>query len=422
MSRIAMIGVGKLGLPVSVTIALKGHKVFAYDADESKLERYRAGIPDTGSYEPNLRGQLREALSSGNLMFCDSLEQMWRNMPSIIFIAVPTPSKPDNSFDNSYVKQALTDIDSLPRDDGYFPTIAIISTVLPMSMRNEFATLTRYPLVYNPFFIAMSTVIEDYRKPEFVLLGYEYVDSLTNRERNIMTDFYKEIYADEALEPPLLHMTWEEAEICKMTYNTMIGSKIIIGNTIMEMCHNIPYANCDTIVNAFQYATKRIVGTKYLKGGMSDAGLCHPRDNRALGYLCNKLNISTNMFNFIMGSRDKQSEWVSKLLIQHNLPIVILGKRFKAGSNLTEESGSILVAEIAQRMGGEVHFHDPMLNLVYLPSEPHVFLAAIDEDWTMSYPYPEGSIVYDVWRRFTPEAIENLKRIGATYIAVGKGK
>jgi len=416
-----MWGVGKLGLPVSVVIALKGHKVFAYDSDKGKLEKYRAGNPDTGSYEPSLKEKLREALKTGNLIFCDTPKQLWNNVPSIIFIAVPTPSKEDNSFDTSYVKQALRDINTLPRDDGYYPIIAIISTILPMTTRNEFALLVRYPVVYNPFFIAMSTVCEDYKAPEFVLLGYENLGATTNKERSTMIDFYKKIYADEAVQPPLLHMTWEEAEVCKMTYNTMIGAKIIIGNTIMEMCHHIPHANCDTIVNAFKYATKRIVGTKYLRGGMADAGLCHPRDNRALGYLCNKLDVSANIFDFIMEARDYQSGWIAYLLTQHDLPIVILGKRFKADSNLIDESGSILVADIVKTMGGEVRFHDPMLNLEYYPNTPHTFLAAIDEGWTTMYPYPTGSIVYDVWRRFNSETIENLKQRNITYIAVGRG-
>ena len=420
--RIAMWGCGKLGLPCSVVIALKGHKVLAYDADKSKLEKYREGIPDTGSYEPSLKHKLEEALSSGNLVFCDTPEELWNNIPSIIFVAVPTPSKEDNSFDTSYVKQVLRDIDALPQDEGYFPVIAIISTVLPMTVRTEFSSLIRYPLVYNPFFIAMGTVCEDYLAPEFVLLGYKYVNSLTEKERQVMVDFYERIYRDEPIPPPLLHMTWEEAECTKVLYNTIIGFKIVIGNTIMEMCHNIPYANCDTVVDAFKYATKRIVGAKYLHGGMGDGGECHPRDNRALSYLSDKLNLTANPFDFIMESRDYQCGWIAYLLTQHRLPIVILGKRFKANTNLTTDSASIVVAEIVKTMGGTVTFHDPMLDLYYTPNEPHVFLAAIDEDWTSMYPYPEGSIVYDIWRRFSSETVENLKQRGVTYIAVGRGK
>jgi len=415
-----MWGSGKLGLPVSVVIALKGHKIFVYDSDKSKLEKYRAGIPETGSYEPSLKEKLGEVLNSGNITFCDTPEQLWNNVPSIIFIAVPTPSKDDNSFDTSYVKQVLNTIKTLPLTPGYTPVISIISTVLPMTTRTDFAPLTRYPLVYNPFFIAMGTVVEDYRKPEFVLLGYENMGATTNKERTTMTEFYQKIYADEALEPPFLHMTWEEAECTKVLYNTIIGFKIVIGNAIMEMCHHIPYANCDTVVDAFKHATKRIVGAKYLKGGMGDGGECHPRDNRALSFLSEKLGLSTNPFNFIMEARNYQSGWLAYLLTQYKLPVVILGKRFKANTNLITDSASILVADIVMRMGEDVYFHDPLLGLEYYPDKPHVFLAAIDESWVCHYPYPNGSIVLDVWRRFSPSDVENLTVRGVKYVPVGR--
>ena len=415
-----MVGLGKLGLPVAVTIALKGHKVLAYDKDEEKMNKYRMGIPDTGSYEPGLNVLLRKALDSGNLMLCDSTTNIWLDRPDIMFVAVPTPSKEDDSFDTSYVTTVLRDIECMPRLVNYTPIIVIISTVLPMTTRTEFAPLTRYPLVYNPLFIAMGTVVSDYLEPEFVLLGYD--NTRDNDPVRTMIKFYSSIYEDEKEHPPLLHMTWEEAECTKVLYNTVIGFKIIIGNAIMEMCHNIPYANCDTVVESLKYATKRIIGNKYLKGGMGDGGECHPRDNRALSYLSDKLNLTVNPFDFIMESRDYQCGWLAYLLTQHELPIIILGKRFKANTNLTTDSSSIEVARIAENLGGTVHFHDPVLNIEYYPSTPHVFLAAMDEDWTMTYPYPSGSIVYDVWRRFTPKTIEKLKQIGVTYIAVGKGK
>jgi UDPglucose 6-dehydrogenase len=186
------------------------------------------------------------------------------------------------------------------------------------------------------------------------------------------------------------------------------------------MCHNIPYANCDVVVDAFEHATKRIIGSKYLRGGMGDGGECHPRDNRALDYLCNKLGISSNIFKFIMEARELQAGWLAYLLVNAKLPAVILGKRFKSNSNLTTDSASILVNTIATALGVETHYHDPMLNLEYYPSEPHVFLAAINEPWVANYPYPSGSTVLDVWRQFDKADIEMLKVRGVKYVPVGR--
>jgi len=415
--NVAMIGCGKLGLPVSVTIAIKGHTVLAYDKDEEKMDKYRDGVPDTGSYEPNLDKQLRKALDSGNLHLCTSLRDMWLDEPEIIFVAVPTPSKEDASFNTAYIKSVLADINIISQTMRKKPIVAIISTILPMTTRTEFASLTSLPIVYNPFFIAMGVVVIDYLEPEFVLLGYHENEYPWVHDK--MVEFYESIYRDEKVQPPILSMTWEEAECTKVLYNTIIGFKIVIGNSIMEMCHSIPYANCDTIVNAFKYATKRIIGSTYLTGGMGDGGECHPRDNRALSYLCKQLNLSTNAFKFIMDSRDLQAGWLAYLMLKTELPGVIIGKRFKSNSNLTTDSASILVYDIAESLGVDVNYHDPVLGIEYYPSSPHVFLVAIHEPWAISYPYPEGSVVLDVWRQFTEKAIEHLKNTGVEYISVG---
>jgi len=289
-----------------------------------------------------------------------------------------------------------------------------------MTTREKFASLLWNPLVYNPFFIAMSTVAIDYLEPEFVLLGYDNPED--SEAKDVMIKFYSSIYKDEKVQPPLLHMTWENAEATKMLYNTIIGAKIIIANTIMEICDHIPYADCDVVVDAFEYATKRIIGSKYLRGGMPDAGLCHPRDQRALDYLCRKLDLSSNIFKFIMEARELQTGWLAYLLVKTELPAVILGKRFKAGSSLTDDSGSILVHDISESLGVDVHYHDPMLNLECFPSTPHVFLVAINEPWTRHYPYPSGSIVLDVWRQFDKADIELLKVRGVKYTPIGRSQ
>lgn len=405
--RVAMCGLGKLGLPVSVVMAQCGHQVYGYDIDEEKMTLYRQEVPATGSYEPGLWEKLGEALLDG-LYLCDSIEEMLSNDPEVVFIAVPTPSLPDGSFDTQYIEDAIKSMQINPP-----PLIAVKSTILPMTTRQKLMHLSPSILCYNPSFIAMSSVMEDFQEPEFVLIGTE------NGEPNeTLESFYRTIVPQET---PVLHMTWENAELIKTRYNTYIGLKIMIANECMEMCHKIPHADCDVVSNTLKQATKRITSGAYFKGGMGDGGLCHPRDQRALAWLSHRLVLSTNLNDYVILTRETQTEWLATLLQEYELPIVIMGKRFKAASNLTDDSASILLHKILRDSGVESWFYDPQLGLMDIPDGSCAFLASIDEDWVNRYPYPPGSVVLDMWRRFTSDDVETLKERGVKYVSVGRG-
>jgi len=412
--KVGFIGLGKLGLPVSVAITQCGHTVYGYDVDEGKMEMYGQGIPATGSDEPNLRAQLMEALTDG-LYLCDSVREVLLHRPKIVFVAVPTPSLPDNSFDTKYVEQAVNEVHFASVGEGYLPVIAISSTVLPTTVRERLATQTiPTKLCYNPSFIAMGTVIEDFLNPEFILIG-----TVDGEKNEVLAEFYRSIIH---LDTPILHMTWENAEIVKTRYNTYIGMKIVIANENMELCHKIPHADCDIVSDTLSKATTRLTSGAYMRGGMGDGGECHPRDNIALSWLSRKLGVSTNLCEHMMIARELQTEWLAILLQECELPVVIMGKRFKPNTNLTTASTSILLRDILDDMGVQSWFYDPPIGLTYILDEPCAFLASIDEPWVNTYSYPEGSVVIDVWRRFTDGDVERLKESGVEYVALGRGK
>jgi UDPglucose 6-dehydrogenase len=405
-----MCGLGKLGLPVSVAMALNGHEVYGYDVDKKKVAQYRKG--KARLYEPDINNKLRTA-NEENLHYCDSMSEVFDVKPEIIFVAVPTPSLSDHRFDTSYIIGAVREIVDMSEYRGWYPIISVISTVLPTTIRSEIKPLVpdHQGLFYNPYFIAMGTVIEDFLFPEFVLLG--------EQKRNTMLgDFIEEFYKT-LINAPVLRMTWENAEIAKMCYNTIIGFKIVIANTIMELCHNIPNADCDVITDAFKHATTRITSHTYLRGGMGDGGECHPRDNRALSWLCKNLGLSTNPFDFIMASRDIQAEWLADLMQSYGLPTIIVGKRFKPNTDLITDSASTLVGGYLN-WAGEANYYDPPIEEFYWTDDPAVFLIAIEESWTRELDYPKGSVVLDVWRQFTENDINRLVVRGVEYVPIGR--
>jgi UDPglucose 6-dehydrogenase len=325
----------------------------------------------------------------------------------IVFLAAQTPSLPDHSFDTTYVVKALNEVGKELSQCDDFKVVSVISTILPTTTRNIlFPTLekasgkkvgTDIGLCYNASFIAMGTTIEDFYYPEFTLIGQS-----DNKSGDILEKFYKTIVPQGT---PILRMTWENAEIVKMAYNTFIGFKIVYANTLMEMCERLPHTDVDVISDALSKANKRVVGAKYLRGGLGDGGECHPRDNLALSWMGKKMGLSANPFAFVMDARERQTEWIAELVASYNMPIIILGMTYKPNTNLISYSPSLLVADKLKAKGFEPLLYDPIVNPIKLTDSPHCYLIGNMWDHFQDFIFPDGSVVVDPWRFLDPKKI-----------------
>jgi UDPglucose 6-dehydrogenase len=396
-----MVGLGRLGLPVSCAMVQKNHKVFGYDINTELTDQLKRG--ECPYYEPNINEILKDCLDDG-LAICDTLESAVKNA-RIIFIAVPTPSNNDDSFNTSYVKDVLKKLGPILLDCYDYKVVSIISTVLPGTTRNEFLPILishlglpgqlNYGLCYNAQFIAMGTTLQDMLNPEFVLIG-EY----NKKSGDTIAAFYSRL-----VDAPLLRMSIENAETVKMAYNTMIGFKIVYANTLMELCDKIEYADCDVVTGAISKATKRLLSPRYLTGGMGDAGGCHPRDNRALSYLAKKLDLSADPFEFVMDARDKQSRYLASVVRQEwensHLPICVMGLTFKPETNLTTESCSYLLINHMKDAGipkQEILTFDPIVQPSLPPNKAMIYVIATKHKEFEWFKYADGSVVIDPWR------------------------
>jgi UDPglucose 6-dehydrogenase len=420
--RVGFCGLGKLGLPVSVAIAEKLHDVYGYDIDAKKRSSYRKGTVNL--YEPDLDKQLLSSLESA-LHIVDSVHEIVEGS-DIVFVAVPTPSKKNNSFDLSYVIDAVKSIGKEVRGSSHPPVVTVISTMLPTSTRkyvaptletaSGFKVGKEIGLCYSAQFIAMGTTIEDYLHPEFCLIGES-----DPKAGAIMEEYYRSIVSPDVSK---LHMTWENAEIIKMAYNTMIGFKIVYSNTIMEMCQKVPGADVDVVSDAISQAKIRIVGPRYLRGGMGDSGACHPRDNLALSWFAKKLNLAADPFQFVMNARYKQAKWLANELVSYKKPIVIMAVRYKNNTNLTDYSSSLLVADMLKSKGRTAFLYDPLVPKYAKrpPNKPGVFLIAQDAPFVHEFAYPPGSVILDVWRCLRKDEIHALAETkpSITYVPVGR--
>ena len=330
--RVGFIGVGKLGKDAAEVMAEK-HDVIGYDITEVQPENF-VMVPT-----------IKEA--------CENRE--------LIFIAVPTPHHPDydgryptshlenKDFNYNIVKEVLVEVNKHVSKDQL---IVLISTVLPGTIRREFIDLIpNGRFIYNPYLIAMGTVKWDMVNPEMIIIGTE--DGSKTGDAKLLLDFYK-TFISEGTRYEL--GTWDEAEGIKIFYNTFISTKVALVNMIQDVAEKSGNMNVDVVTGALERSTYRILGPAYMKAGMGDGGGCHPRDNIALRYMAQELDLGYDLFDAIMLAREVQAKNIAtKLVIESNrlnLPIIILGQSYKPDVEYLDGSSSILVGHYCESAYG----------------------------------------------------------------------
>ena len=390
--KIGFIGTGKLGMPCAEAIASKGHDVTGYD------------VAKRTSHQVKMFPTIESAVQGRD----------------IVFVAVPTPHDPDydgraptahfdpKDFSYDIVKDVLTEANKHMTKDQL---LVLISTVLPGTTRKQFVDLvpnTRF--VYNPYLIAMGSVAWDMVNPEMVMIGTE--DGSATGDAKKLVDFYKTIMENN---PRYEIGTWDECECIKVLYNTFISAKIGLVNMIQDVAQQQGNINVDVVTDALAKSTMRIMGPQYMKAGMGDGGGCHPRDNIALRYMADELNLGYDLFDSIMNAREIQAKNIALELVKHakanSLQIVIHGKAYKPNVEYCDGSYSLLIGHYCEEHGHTPVYVDPLTGDNFSPSGPAVFLLAHSASTTYKYTgknsadklycnIPNGSIVVDPWRSY----------------------
>jgi UDPglucose 6-dehydrogenase len=417
MASIGFIGVGKLGQACAEMVA-EVHDVVGYDVNPVEPE---------------------------NFTMVDKLEDAVKGQ-DIVFVAVPTPHDPqydgkaptshlpNKDFDYSLVKQVLSEVNAVATKEQL---IVLISTVLPGTTRREFVSLlpnTRF--VYNPYLIAMGTVKWDMVNPEMVMIGT--ADGSETGDAEELINFYKTIMQNE---PRYIVGTWDECECIKVFYNTFISAKVSLVNMIQDVAEKSGNIDAEVVCDALATSDRRIMGPGYMKPGMGDGGACHPRDNIALRWMAEELDLGYDLFDAVMRSREVQAENMANCLIQNAtagagqtpaMPVVIVGKAYKPMVPYDAGSSSMLVGHYVEDQC-ELYYYDEVMGEIppeEVLNSPAVYLLAhnpeitygeqldfvkgwydqhrvtgADEALTVAtangskLSFAEGSVIIDPWRK-----------------------
>ena len=366
-----VIGCGKLGAPLVGVLAEAGHTVVGVDIDKRLIANLQDLIVTWN--EPGLSEVLKA--NSRNISFSSSFEGHFVNA-HVSFVIVPTPSKPDGSYNNKYVISALSDIGKeLQKSSLATHTVVIVSTVMPGSTSGELKSALlealgdskcKVSICYSPEFIALGSVIKNMKYPDMILIGEEEKEA---------GDLLEEISRSFSLSNPKVHrLKTIEAELAKIAINSYVTTKISFSNQISEICEKSPGASADQVLSAIGSDSR--IGPSYLKAATAYGGPCFPRDNRAFSKYADEVNASSAIAEATDSVNNRQFDRLLNLVSKKSNEIrriVIVGAAYKPDTEVLEESPSIRFAESAIKRGYQVEFIDDFVKTV--SSLPEVVVA-----------------------------------------------
>ena len=436
--KLSVIGLGKLGVCSAVCFASKGFDVIGVEINKDFASAINKGKAPV--FEPRLQ-ELME-LSQNRLKATQDYRKAITET-NITFLIVPTPSKADGHFSHSYLEEALMHLaGALKEANKEYHLFVITSTVSPGTVEEELIPLVEkisgkrlnkdFGFCYNPEFIALGNVIDNFLNPDMVLIGES--DKFAG---NKLEEIYKNTCDNS---PYYARMSIISAEITKISLNSYVTTKISFANTLSNMCEKILGADIDAITNALG-ADKR-VGPHYLKGGLAYGGPCFPRDNRAFAATAEKYGVDAKIA--------KTTDAVNQFQIKHTVErilsyipecknniVAILGLAYKPNTAVIEESPAIkIIEELLKKKGIEIIVYDPLAvdntrahfgdNILYASSAKDCFINAStciittqhEEFVSINNEYIKHNptTIIDCWRMLDPIKLgRNVK-----YIALGK--
>ena len=353
MKRIAVIGLGKLGISMAAVYASKGFEVLGIDISKEAVQAANTGVLLTPEPRvPELLNANKSRLKFSTLF--DDIENT-----EMSFIIVPTPTKKgERGFANDYVVAAIRAMGPALKRRKDYHVVVITSTVMPNAMNNvirsalEVATGKKVGrdigLCYNPEFVALGTVVKDMLHADIQLIGES-----DKRAGKALTGFHRSILPDV----PIHRMTFKEAELTKLLLNVALSSRITYANLVGRIADSL---GCDAhkILDAITDDIR--IGKRYMRPGSPVEGPCLVRDVKALTEVLDICKIPSDLPQAMTNENAYLIRHVRNLLLAEGpCRVAILGWSYKPGTPLTDESAAFPIAEMLLNAGCNVNGYDP---------------------------------------------------------------
>lgn len=351
--RVTVIGSGYVGLVAGACLAETGNDVVCADVDEAKVARLQAN--DIPIYEPGLEPMVARNQAEGRLRFTTDVAEAVRH-GRIIFIAVGTPPDEDGSADLKHVLAVATAIGRHMNESKIVVTKSTVPVGTAARVRAAVEAETGIPVSVcsNPEFLKEGAAIEDFMKPDRVVLG---VDSEEARE--VLGQLYAPFVRTGN---PILFMDIPSAEVTKYAANAMLATRISFMNQVAELCERV---GADVSMVRKGIGSDRRIGPAFLFPGPGYGGSCFPKDVQALIRTARGLGMTPVLWEAVEAvNADQKGVLFAKLAaaLEDRLrggTVAVWGLAFKAETDDMRESPSIPLVERILDAGGRVRAHDP---------------------------------------------------------------
>ena len=350
-----MIGAGYVGLVSGACFADFGHDVVCVDLAPEKIAALNAGVMPI--FEPGLAELVAKNVRAGRLSFTTDIAEGLREAEAV-FIAVGTPSRRgDGHADLSYVHAAAQDI---ARHLTRYTVIVTKSTV-PDGTGDEVERLIRaanpdaeFAVVSNPEFLREGAAIEDFKRPDRIVIGTEDV-----RATQVMTELYRPLFLNRS---PLLFTARRTAELIKYAANAFLATKITFINEIADLCEAVG-ADVQDVSRGIGLDNR--IGSKFLHAGPGYGGSCFPKDTLALVKTAQDFGSPMRIVETVALVNDTRKRAMAKKVIAaaggevRGKTIAVLGLTFKPNTDDMRDSPAIAIIQALQDAGAVIRAYDP---------------------------------------------------------------
>ena len=353
--RVAMIGTGYVGLVSGACFADFGHEVVCVDKDASKIERLKRGeIP---IFEPGLEDLVAANVRSGRLSFALDGAAAIRTADAV-FIAVGTPSRRgDGHADLSFVHAAAEEIAGLI--EGF--TVVVTKSTVPVGTGDEIERIIRerrpdadFAVVSNPEFLREGAAIEDFKRPDRVVVGTE-----DPRAQAVMRELYRPLNLNET---PILFTGRRTSELTKYAANAFLAMKITFINEMADLCEAV---GADVQQVARGIGLDKRIGGKFLHAGPGYGGSCFPKDTLALVRTATDAGAPVRLIETTVAINDARKKAMAGKVAAalggdvKGKTVALLGLTFKPNTDDMRDAPSLDVAPALIGMGATVQAFDP---------------------------------------------------------------
>ncbi len=351
--KIAVVGTGYVGLVTGTCFAETGNEVICIDVNEQKVDSLNKGIVPI--YEPELENLFARNTKQGRLKFTTSLADGIQGA-KVIFLALPTPPGEDGSADLQYVLGVAQQLGKLLQ--SY--TVVVNKSTVPVGtadkVRNTISANggKEFDVVSNPEFLREGVAVEDFMKPERVVVG-----TRSEKARAIMEELYEPFVRQGN---PVIFMDERSAEVTKYAANAFLATKISFMNEIANLCEKVG-ADVDNIRKGI--GTDSRIGKRFLFAGAGYGGSCFPKDVNALFHTAKEYEYNFRILDAVMAVNEWQREKFFQTIISYykgnikGKTIALWGLAFKPNTDDIREAPALYIIDKLIEQGAKIRAYDP---------------------------------------------------------------